>query len=115
MPKRALEGQSTKRRRPAKVPRNDDVGLQAEPVSDEPVTQAELVSSDAIHHDLLAAAIFKQSQTMSSNQTNSSDDTMEIMQPCVQNRRPRSFNGKTANNINSYRTLYMPPAIICIT
>lgn len=84
-----------------KVPRNDDVGLQAEPVSNEPVTQAELVSSDAINYDLLAAAILKQSQTISSKQTNSSDDTIEIIQPCVQNRRPRSFNSRTANNNNN--------------
>lgn len=36
MPKRALEGRSTKRRRPAKVPRPNELGIQAEPVSDEP-------------------------------------------------------------------------------
>lgn len=86
MPKRALEGRSTKRRRPAKVPRNDDLSLQAEPVSDEPVSRAEPVSSDAINYDLLAAAILRQSQTLSQNQTNSSDTTMEILQPCVQNQ-----------------------------
>ncbi|XP_052694795.1 uncharacterized protein LOC128173113 isoform X1 [Crassostrea angulata] len=86
MPKRALEGRSTKRRRPAKVPRNDDLSLQAEPVSDEPVSRAEPVSSDAINYDLLAAAILRQSQTLSQNQTNSSDTTMDILQPCVQNQ-----------------------------
>lgn len=86
MPKRALEGRSTKRRRPTKVPRNDDLRLQEEPVSDEPVPQAEPVSSDTINYDLLAAAILRQSQTMSSNQANSSDDTMVIQQQCVQNQ-----------------------------
>uniref|UniRef100_K1R124 Sushi, von Willebrand factor type A, EGF and pentraxin domain-containing protein 1 n=1 Tax=Magallana gigas TaxID=29159 RepID=K1R124_MAGGI len=86
MPKRALEGRYTKRRRPAKVPRNDDLSLQAEPVSDEPVTHAEPVSSDAINYDLLAVAILRQSKTLSQNKTNSSDTTMEILQPCVQNQ-----------------------------
>lgn len=44
------------------------------------------MSSDTINYDLLAAAILRQSQTMSSNQANSSDDTMEILQQCVQNQ-----------------------------
>lgn len=83
MPKRALEGLLTKRRRPATVPRNDDLGLQAKPVSDEPITQAEPVSSDTINYNVLAAAILSQSKTVSQNQTNSSDDTMEILQLCV--------------------------------
>lgn len=84
MPKRTLEGRLRKKWRPAKVPRHVDLGIQAEPVSDEPakrgnkesVTQAEPVSSDNISYDLLTAAILR--QIMSSNQTNSSDDTMKI-------------------------------------
>uniref|UniRef100_A0A8W8ISR0 Uncharacterized protein n=1 Tax=Magallana gigas TaxID=29159 RepID=A0A8W8ISR0_MAGGI len=51
MPKRALEGRSTKRKETGKT-----------------------------------AAILRQSQTLSQNQTNSSDTTMEILQPCVQNQ-----------------------------
>lgn len=44
------------------------------------------MSSDTINYDLLAAAILRQSQTMSSNQANSSDDNMVILQQCVQNQ-----------------------------
>lgn len=68
---------STKRRRPVKVLKDDDLGLQGEPVSVEPVTQVEPVSSDTINYDLRATAILRQLQTLSSNQTNSSDDTMK--------------------------------------
>lgn len=48
------------------------------------------MSSDNINYDLLAATILRQSQTMSSNLTNLTDDTMETTQPGVQNQSDTS-------------------------
>lgn len=61
----------------------------------ESVTQSKPVSSDNINYDLLAAAILRQLQTMSSNLTNSTDDTMEATQPGVQNQ------GDTSTHVHS--------------